>query len=170
MKLAIASALILVPAIASADDAAGARVGLTPGAMFLSANGQSATGYGGNAWVGYEVDRGTLAFTPLLDLGYAYFTSTPATNLAFAIPSLQIALHGGSWVPALEAGVGYAYSWTSANGATLSDNFLALSIGAQLDYRVSPGLSVGVAAHYKPLLEPALSSLVDVGVNATFAL
>ena len=173
MKLAIVFALLLVPAIALADGdepTGGARAGLSPGLMFLSANGKSETGYGGNAWFGYEVERGTLAFTPLLDVGYSYFTSTPSANLTFAIPSLKIALHHGAWVPALEAGVGYAYSWQTVNGATVTDNFLALSVGGELDYRVSPGLMVGVAAHYKPFLEPALNSLVDVGLELTFAL
>ncbi len=172
MKLAIISAALLVPAVASADEtwSGGTRLGISPGAMYFTGNGSSAVGYGGNAWIGYELEHGSLAFTPLLDLGYADFTSTPSSNLAFAIPTLQIALHAGPWVPALEVGVGYAHSWASAAGVTVSDDYLALSIGAELDYRISPGFLLGVAAHYKPFVEPALNSFIDFGVNATFAL
>lgn len=173
-NVVIASVLVLASAThVFADDApsiGGMRVGISPGVMFFSAHGQSSTGYGGNAWVGYEIEHGALAFTPLIDLGYTNFNTTPSTNLTFAIPTLQIADHLGAWVPALEFGVGYAYSWVTANNVTLTDNFLALSVGAQLDYRITQSFMLGVAAHYKPFVEPALNSFVDVGVNATFAL
>jgi Outer membrane protein beta-barrel domain len=172
-KLSIILALVLVPAIAAADDdvvPGGVRIGITPSVMFESSNGQSETGYGGNLSIGYELEHGTLGITPMLDLGYASFSSTPSTNLAFAIPTLQLAFHEGRFVPAVEVGVGYGYAWASANGTTISDNYLALSVGAQLDYRVTPGFLLGIAAHYKPFLEPALTSFIDVGVNATFAL
>ncbi len=173
MKLAIAFAVLTVGIQqASADDvwSDGARLGISPGGMYFTGNGNSATGYGGNAWIGYEIEHGSVAFTPLLDLGYAYFSGTPSSNLAYAIPTLQIALHNGPWVPAVEVGVGYGYSWASVSSVTVSDNYLALSIGAELDYRISPGFLLGVAAHYKPFVEPALNSFVDFGLNATFAL
>jgi hypothetical protein len=173
IKLSIVLALVAVPTIAIADDdvvPGGVRLGITPSVMFESANGHSSTGYGGTVSIGYELEHGTLGITPMLDLGYASFSGTPSTNLAFAIPTLQLGFHEGRLVPAVEVGVGYAYAWASANGTTISDNYLALSVGAQLDYRVSPGFMIGVAAHYKPFLEPALTSFIDVGVNATFAL
>ncbi|HEY1551762.1 MAG TPA: outer membrane beta-barrel protein [Kofleriaceae bacterium] len=173
IKPLLAFALVLAPAIAAADDEVvpgGARLGITPSVMFESSNGQSSTGYGGTVSIGYELEHGTLGITPRLDLGYESFSSTPSTNLAFAIPTVQLGFHEGRLVPAVEVGVGYAYAWASANGTTISDNYFALSVGAQLDYRISPGFLLGVAAHYKPLFEPALTSFIDVGINATFAL
>lgn len=177
MKLAIVSIVSILATsagIARADDppessAGGARLGISAGGMYLNANG-SETGYGANAWIGYEIDRGSLAYTPMLDVGYAYFSSTdnsPSANLIYVIPTLQIALHEGPWIPALEVGVGYGHV---SSGPDFSDEYLALSVGAELEYQFTPRLAIGVVAHYKPFLELALNTFVDFGLNATIAL
>jgi len=169
-------ALVAAAPTASADDVppptGGAKLGVTPGGILFSGNGQSLTGFGGDAWVGYELMHGQVGITPLLDLGYEYFTGTPSAQLLFALPSVKLSYHTGSWIPAAMVGVGYGRTSSTpvSGGPSFSDNYFALSIGAELAYQISPAFALGVAVHYKPFLEPALNSFVDFGVSATFAL
>jgi Outer membrane protein beta-barrel domain len=177
MNKSLLCTALLVPTIgtarlAAADDAppsGGVRVGVQLGGIELFANGKSTTAYGGDASIGYEVMRGNVGITPLLDVGFYDFT-TPSAQLLFAMPGLRFALHNGPWVPSATIGVGYGYSSQSVPGGSLTDSYLALSVGAELAYQISPALALGVGVHYKPFLEPALNSLVDFGVSATFKL
>lgn len=171
----LAPAVALVPAVALAQPVPadsqpplgnGLRIGIIAGGAFETALGQTHAGGNGEVSIGYEFVRGAFGFVPMADLGFAGFGGTGSRVVMSIVGGGQIRFHSGAWMPAFSLGFGYARSWN--HGVT--QEYFATAIGGELSHQITRWFALGIAVHYKPFINPALTSFIDYGAVLTITL
>jgi hypothetical protein len=167
--------VVLAPAVARAQPVpadtepplgSGVRIGITAGGAFETALGQTHKGGGGDISAGYELMRGMIGIEPFGDFGLLAFGGSGSRAVLSVIGGAQVRFHSGAWAPALSLGFGYGRSWNHG----VSQSYFATSIGGELSHQITRWFALGIEVHYKPFINPQLTSFIDFGASLTITL